>query len=106
MNIKGSAGSLVTFVSWTSSWIVSYSFNFLFDWSRAGHSLSLFWKNTLYVDCTYRRVHISKSEDLVTSLFNPNPMLATYQKNINKNCQVIESKLELVVGMTKSQFSG
>ncbi|XP_052191710.1 sugar transporter ERD6-like 5 isoform X2 [Diospyros lotus] len=36
MNIKGSAGSLVIFVNWTSSWIVTYSFNFLFDWSRAG----------------------------------------------------------------------
>ncbi|XP_052191715.1 sugar transporter ERD6-like 5 [Diospyros lotus] len=36
MNIKGSAGSLVIFVNWTSNWIVSYSFNFLFDWSRAG----------------------------------------------------------------------
>ncbi|XP_052191712.1 sugar transporter ERD6-like 5 isoform X2 [Diospyros lotus] len=36
MNIKGSAGSLLIFVYWTSCWIVSYSFNFLFDWSRAG----------------------------------------------------------------------
>ncbi|XP_059648567.1 sugar transporter ERD6-like 5 isoform X1 [Cornus florida] len=36
INIKGSAGSLVTSVNWLSSWVVSYAFNFLFDWSSAG----------------------------------------------------------------------
>ncbi|KAI8020947.1 Sugar transporter ERD6-like 5 [Camellia lanceoleosa] len=36
INIRGSAGSFVTFVYWFSSWIVSYSFNFLFEWSSAG----------------------------------------------------------------------
>uniref|UniRef100_A0A5B7BZD5 Putative sugar transporter ERD6-like 5 isoform X1 n=1 Tax=Davidia involucrata TaxID=16924 RepID=A0A5B7BZD5_DAVIN len=36
MNIKGSAGSLVTSVNWFCSWIVSYTFNFLFEWSSAG----------------------------------------------------------------------
>ncbi|KAA8536906.1 hypothetical protein F0562_029384 [Nyssa sinensis] len=36
INIKGSAGSLVTLVNWFSTWIVSYSFNFLFEWSSAG----------------------------------------------------------------------
>ncbi|XP_059652562.1 sugar transporter ERD6-like 5 isoform X2 [Cornus florida] len=36
INIKGSAGSLVTLVNWIGSWIVSYTFNFIFEWSSAG----------------------------------------------------------------------
>ncbi|KAM3696109.1 hypothetical protein ACB094_06G014000 [Castanea mollissima] len=36
INMRGSAGSLVTLVSWLGSWIVSYDFNFLMDWSSAG----------------------------------------------------------------------
>ncbi|KAG5549297.1 hypothetical protein RHGRI_014600 [Rhododendron griersonianum] len=36
VNIRGSAGSLVTFTNWFTAWIVSYSFNFLFDWSSPG----------------------------------------------------------------------
>ncbi|OMO56719.1 Sugar/inositol transporter [Corchorus capsularis] len=36
INMKGSAGSLVTLVSWLGSWIVSFAFNFLMEWSSAG----------------------------------------------------------------------
>ncbi|KAJ4786382.1 Major facilitator superfamily protein [Rhynchospora pubera] len=36
INMKGSAGSLVTLVSWLGSWIVSYTFNFLMLWSSVG----------------------------------------------------------------------
>ncbi|XP_060217978.1 sugar transporter ERD6-like 5 isoform X1 [Lycium barbarum] len=36
INIKGSAGSLTTLVSCFTSWIVSYAFNFLFQWNAAG----------------------------------------------------------------------
>ncbi|XP_027353368.1 sugar transporter ERD6-like 5 isoform X3 [Abrus precatorius] len=36
INVKGSAGSLVTLVSWLCSWIVSYAFNFLMNWSSSG----------------------------------------------------------------------
>ncbi|XVE89737.1 hypothetical protein DITRI_Ditri20bG0019600 [Diplodiscus trichospermus] len=36
INVKGSAGSLVTLVSWLGSWIVSFSFNFLMKWSSTG----------------------------------------------------------------------
>uniref|UniRef100_A0A7N2LC54 Major facilitator superfamily (MFS) profile domain-containing protein n=1 Tax=Quercus lobata TaxID=97700 RepID=A0A7N2LC54_QUELO len=36
INMKGSAGSLVTLVSWLGSWIVSYAFNFRMDWSSIG----------------------------------------------------------------------
>ncbi|KAK4273509.1 hypothetical protein QN277_021892 [Acacia crassicarpa] len=36
INVKGSAGSLVTLVSWLGSWIVSYAFNFLMGWNSTG----------------------------------------------------------------------
>ncbi|KAF8038811.1 hypothetical protein BT93_B1383 [Corymbia citriodora subsp. variegata] len=36
INMKGLAGSLVTVVSWLGSWIISYAFNFMMDWSSAG----------------------------------------------------------------------
>lgn len=36
VNIKGPGGSLVTFGNWFSSWVVTYAFNFLFQWSPAG----------------------------------------------------------------------
>ncbi|CAN0914328.1 Sugar transporter ERD6-like 5, partial [Linum grandiflorum] len=36
INMKGTAGSLVTLVSWLGSWIVSYAFNFMMDWSSPG----------------------------------------------------------------------
>ncbi|XP_055960932.1 sugar transporter ERD6-like 5 isoform X2 [Mercurialis annua] len=36
VNIKGSAGSLVNVVSSIGSWVVAYTFNFLFQWSSPG----------------------------------------------------------------------
>ncbi|XP_059650264.1 uncharacterized protein LOC132296032 [Cornus florida] len=36
ITIKGSAGSLVTLVSWFGSWLIAYTFNFLYGWSSAG----------------------------------------------------------------------
>ncbi|GLT90378.1 hypothetical protein SLE2022_083130 [Rubroshorea leprosula] len=36
INIKVSAGSLATLVSWFGSWIIAYTFTFLFEWSSAG----------------------------------------------------------------------
>lgn len=36
VNMKGLAGSLVTVVNWLGSWIVSYAFNFLMNWSSEG----------------------------------------------------------------------
>ncbi|KAI4364575.1 hypothetical protein MLD38_020649 [Melastoma candidum] len=36
INIKGSGGSLVTLANWFGSWVVTYAFNFLFEWSSPG----------------------------------------------------------------------
>ncbi|XP_058752946.1 sugar transporter ERD6-like 5 [Vicia villosa] len=36
INVKGSAGSLITSVHWLCSWIISYAFNFLMSWSSTG----------------------------------------------------------------------
>ncbi|XP_019094170.1 PREDICTED: sugar transporter ERD6-like 5 isoform X2 [Camelina sativa] len=36
IDIKGPAGSLVTVVSWIGSWIISFTFNFLMNWSPTG----------------------------------------------------------------------
>ncbi|XP_051144807.1 sugar transporter ERD6-like 5 [Andrographis paniculata] len=36
INVKGLAGSLVTVVNWLGTWIVTYSFAFLEQWSAAG----------------------------------------------------------------------
>ncbi|KAL5566159.1 hypothetical protein UlMin_029323 [Ulmus minor] len=33
INVKGAAGSLVTMSNWTCCWIVTYTFNFMMDWS-------------------------------------------------------------------------
>ncbi|XP_047340411.1 sugar transporter ERD6-like 5 [Impatiens glandulifera] len=36
INMKGLAGSFVTVVNWLGSWIISFAFNFLMDWSSEG----------------------------------------------------------------------
>ncbi|PIN08555.1 putative transporter (major facilitator superfamily) [Handroanthus impetiginosus] len=36
INVKGLAGSLVTVINWFGTWIITYSFNFLAQWSSAG----------------------------------------------------------------------
>ncbi|KAG6646529.1 hypothetical protein I3843_Q031600 [Carya illinoinensis] len=36
INVKGTSGSLVTLVNWSCSWITSYTFNFMMEWSAAG----------------------------------------------------------------------
>ncbi|XP_031261560.1 sugar transporter ESL1-like isoform X1 [Pistacia vera] len=36
MNVKAAAGSLVTFVCWSCSWVMTYTFNFMMEWSSAG----------------------------------------------------------------------
>uniref|UniRef100_A0A6N2N9F2 Major facilitator superfamily (MFS) profile domain-containing protein n=1 Tax=Salix viminalis TaxID=40686 RepID=A0A6N2N9F2_SALVM len=36
INIKGIAGSLVVLVNWLGAWAVSFTFNFLMDWSSSG----------------------------------------------------------------------
>lgn len=40
--MKGLAGSLVTVINWLGSWVITYSFNFLVQWSSAGDLLPSF----------------------------------------------------------------
>nr|XP_011468423.1 PREDICTED: sugar transporter ERD6-like 17 [Fragaria vesca subsp. vesca] len=35
INVKGSAGSLLSLVNWSCAWIVTYTFNFMMEWSSA-----------------------------------------------------------------------
>ncbi|KAL5061038.1 hypothetical protein RYX36_032642 [Vicia faba] len=54
INVKGSAGSLVTLVNWLCSWIVSYAFNFLMTWSSTGTFLGF------AVVCGFNVIFIAK----------------------------------------------
>ncbi|XP_010528847.1 PREDICTED: sugar transporter ERD6-like 3 isoform X1 [Tarenaya hassleriana] len=36
MNVKVSAGTLVTLANWSFGWIIAYAFNFLLQWSESG----------------------------------------------------------------------
>ncbi|KAL2900463.1 Sugar transporter ERD6-like 7 [Bienertia sinuspersici] len=36
INVKGVAGSLATLVNWFGAWAISYTFNFLMEWSSCG----------------------------------------------------------------------
>ncbi|XP_034707891.1 sugar transporter ESL1-like isoform X3 [Vitis riparia] len=49
INIKGAAGSVVTLSNWFFSWVVTYTFNYMFDWSSAGTFFfySIIWGSTV-----------------------------------------------------------
>ncbi|KAJ4823958.1 hypothetical protein Tsubulata_032091 [Turnera subulata] len=36
IDVKASAGSIVTFINWSSSWLITYIFNFMLEWSHTG----------------------------------------------------------------------
>ncbi|KAL8143118.1 hypothetical protein V2J09_016150 [Rumex salicifolius] len=36
INVKGMAGGIATLVNWFGAWLISYTFNFLMDWSSYG----------------------------------------------------------------------
>ena len=38
IDIKGTAGSLVTLAHWSFAWIIVYVFKFMIAWSLAGNS--------------------------------------------------------------------
>lgn len=45
LHLKGIAGSLVTLVNWSSSWFISYTFNFLMTWSSYGNKFCFYFND-------------------------------------------------------------
>lgn len=41
MNVKVSAGTLVTVTNWLFGWIVTYTFNFMLQWNASGKYLDI-----------------------------------------------------------------
>lgn len=41
MNVKVSAGTLVTVTNWLFGWIVTYTFNFMLEWNASGKYLDI-----------------------------------------------------------------
>ncbi|GMH13172.1 hypothetical protein Nepgr_015013 [Nepenthes gracilis] len=64
INIKGSAGSLATVVNWSTSWIVSYAFNFMLDWNSSGTFFIFAAVNTLSVLFIVKLVPETKGRSL------------------------------------------
>uniref|UniRef100_A0A453L9U7 Major facilitator superfamily (MFS) profile domain-containing protein n=1 Tax=Aegilops tauschii subsp. strangulata TaxID=200361 RepID=A0A453L9U7_AEGTS len=54
INIKAIGGSLVTLISWLGSFAVSYSFNFLMDWSSAGGRSSCSLRRAWSLYCSWQ----------------------------------------------------
>ncbi|KAJ0798322.1 putative major facilitator, sugar transporter, major facilitator superfamily [Helianthus annuus] len=54
INIKGTAGGLVTLVNWAGAWAVSYTFNFLLTWSSYGKHIVLLCLVLKRVRCHFR----------------------------------------------------
>lgn len=52
MNVKITAGSLVTVSNWFFNWVIIYSFNFMMQWSASGKILPINKKilGSLYFD--------------------------------------------------------
>lgn len=64
INIKGAAGSLASAVSFSSSWIVSYAFNFMMDWSSSGTFLIFTGINVLSLQFIAKLVPETKGRTL------------------------------------------
>eukprot|EP00257_Ricinus_communis_P024507 XP_025011921.1 sugar transporter ERD6-like 5 isoform X2 [Ricinus communis] len=73
INMKGSAGSLVSLVNWLSSWIVAYFFNFLMEWSSAGTFFIFFGTSCLTVAFVAKLIPETKGRTLeeIQAVMNP-----------------------------------
>ncbi|KAL8166616.1 hypothetical protein V2J09_008115 [Rumex salicifolius] len=61
INVKGTAGSLATSVNWVASWMVSYAFNFMLDWSSAGSFFLFAFVNAL--TCLFVYMLVPETKD-------------------------------------------
>ncbi|CAI0383739.1 unnamed protein product [Linum tenue] len=64
MNVKALAGTLVTLVNWSSSWVMTYSFNFMMQWSPAATFFILATTCALTVVFTLKLVPETKGRTL------------------------------------------
>ncbi|OMO99039.1 General substrate transporter [Corchorus olitorius] len=62
INVKAQAGSLVTLVNWSTSWIITYTLNFMMEWSSADVDISFFFIPPLPKD----KDKVDHKEDLKT----------------------------------------
>lgn len=73
INMKGSAGSLVNLAYWSSSWLMTYLFNFSMEWSSAGTFLILACIGGFTVGFVAKIVPETKGRTLeeIQALMNP-----------------------------------
>ncbi|CAK7340804.1 unnamed protein product [Dovyalis caffra] len=76
VNVKASAGSLVVLTSWASSWVVTYTFNFMLEWSSAGTFFIFSGMCALTILFVWRLVPETKGrtlEEIQSTLITPFP---------------------------------
>ncbi|KAF7138163.1 hypothetical protein RHSIM_Rhsim07G0178800 [Rhododendron simsii] len=77
INMKMLGGSLVTAVNWFGTWIISYAFNFLMDWSSVGTFFMFAIGGGLTVVFVAKVVPETKGRTLEEIQATMNPIIAT-----------------------------
>ncbi|CAN0920699.1 Sugar transporter ERD6 [Linum grandiflorum] len=71
IDVKASGGSLVTLTNWSMSWLITYSFNFMLEWSSAATFFTFAAINALAIWFTWKLVPETRGRTLeeIQSLF-------------------------------------